>query len=113
MNTLPQPLVATDEPRYELLNKQILPGVKTSLDIEVSQRLTKLELTHAARTIQQTLCETASQNENCGDIFPRIFIDWYLPGMEVGAGAWATTHFEPELQVKIMDWMLDHNPPNF
>ena len=27
---------------------------------------------------------------------------YYLPGMKVGAGAWATTHFNPELKVDVL-----------
>ncbi len=110
MSYLPLPLLATDEPRYELLEKRIDPRAKTSLDIQVSQRLTKLELAFAAREIRRTLCETKPKNTGCREIFPRIFIDWYLPGMRIGSGAWATTHFEPELTVKIMNWMLEFNP---
>ena len=34
--------------------------------------------------------------------YDRTFIIYYLPDMTVGAGAWATTHFTPELEVKIL-----------
>jgi hypothetical protein len=34
--------------------------------------------------------------------FERLFITYYLPGMRVGAGAWATTHFNPDLKVRIL-----------
>jgi len=34
--------------------------------------------------------------------YERIFICYYLPDMKVGSGAWATTHFNPELEVKII-----------
>ena len=110
MNTLPLPLTAADEPRYELLHQGIIPKTKASIDIQVSKKLTKLELSQAARTLRQTLCENAAKIGSCPDVFPKIYITWYLPGMEQGAGAWATTHFEPELDVKIMDWMLEYNP---
>ena len=33
--------------------------------------------------------------------FERTFIGYYLPDMEVGAGAWATTHFDPNLEINI------------
>lgn len=31
----------------------------------------------------------------------RTFIEYYLPDMDVGAGAWATTHFTPRLEIKV------------
>jgi hypothetical protein len=33
--------------------------------------------------------------------FDRTFITYLLPGMIDGAGAWATTHYDPDLEVKI------------
>jgi len=33
--------------------------------------------------------------------YDRIFICYLLPGMTPGAGAWATSHFNPNLEVKI------------
>ena len=34
--------------------------------------------------------------------YDRIFIVYYLPEMPVGAGGWATTHFAPGLDVRIL-----------
>jgi len=34
--------------------------------------------------------------------YDRTFIVYYLPGMPVGAGGWATTHFDPTLDVRIL-----------
>ena len=34
--------------------------------------------------------------------YERTFIVYCLPGVEVGAGGWATTHFNPELKVQIL-----------
>ena len=31
--------------------------------------------------------------------YDRIFISYYLPGMKVGSGAWATSHFDPDLEI--------------
>jgi len=39
--------------------------------------------------------------------YERTFICYYIPGMEVGAGAWATTHFNPNLKVKILGMTAD------
>lgn len=34
--------------------------------------------------------------------YDRMFITYYLPGMTVGTVAWATTHFNPKLDVRIL-----------
>ena len=34
--------------------------------------------------------------------YERTFIAYYLPGMKVDAGAWATTHFNPDLKIFIL-----------
>jgi len=31
-----------------------------------------------------------------------MIIGYYLPGMEVGAGGWATTHFNPDLEIRVL-----------
>jgi len=33
---------------------------------------------------------------------PRLWICYYLPDMEIDSGGWATTHFNPTLEVKIL-----------
>ena len=40
-----------------------------------------------------------------------FFISYYLPGMEVGAGSYASSHFRPELEVMIYESALENNPP--
>src|ERR1039458_10482874 len=34
--------------------------------------------------------------------YERTFISYYLPGMKVGSGAWATSHFDPDLEICIL-----------
>lgn len=96
-------LFANEKPSYEVLNVESIPGEKISINIIVSCPVTEDQLSLAAKIIYKNFH---------GPLFKRIFIDWYLPGMEIGHGVWATTHFDPRLQVKIMTWMLEHNPPN-
>ena len=95
-------LFAKDSARYEVLSVETAGLEKISADIVVSRPLDHAELSRTARTIYKALK---------GPRFKRVFITWYLPGMEVGSGAWATTHFNPLLEVTIMTWMLEHNPP--
>ena len=95
-------LFATDAARYEVLSVETAGIEKISADIVVSRPLDHAELSRTARTIYKALK---------GPRFKRVFILWYLPGMEIGYGAWATTHFNPLLKITIMTWMLEHNPP--
>lgn len=34
--------------------------------------------------------------------FLKTFIGYYLPGMKIDGGYWATTHFTPDLEVRIL-----------
>jgi len=40
--------------------------------------------------------------------FQRTFIEYLLPGMQAGSGAWATTHFDPDLKVVLsgFEWIF-------
>ncbi len=73
---------------------------KVSLEVRLSRRVTKQELTDLAHGLWK-------QNE--GNQHERTFILYYLPGMEVGAGAWATTHFNPDLEVKIQGSSIEQD----
>ncbi len=39
--------------------------------------------------------------------YDRMFITYYLPGMTPGSGAWATSHFNPNLKVKILGTTIE------
>jgi len=39
--------------------------------------------------------------------YDRFFIVYLLPEMKPGAGAWATSHFDPELEVKILGMTIE------
>ena len=39
--------------------------------------------------------------------YDRVFITYYLPGMTPGSGAWATSHFDPNLEVKILGTTIE------
>lgn len=98
-----QPAAASAEPSagraagpvdvpYTVINETALPGVKRSLDVRLSEKVSK-------ETLRTLALELKSKDQRD---YKRTFIDYYLPGMEVGAGAWATTHFTPDLEVRIL-----------
>jgi hypothetical protein len=77
---------------YSVLNTSVMPGVKRSLDVRLSRRVSESTLRDIALKLKA----------NDARSYERTFICYYLPDMEVGHGAWATSHFDPELEVKII-----------
>jgi hypothetical protein len=77
---------------YSVIDSDMIPGAKLSLDVRLSRKATEKELAQIARELK-----VGTQGS-----YSRAFILHYLPGMKPGAGAWATTHFNPSLQVKIL-----------
>lgn len=82
---------------YTVINDDEVQGIKKSLDIRLEKELSEEELYSLANEIKSKI---KGQYQN-------VFISYYLPSMEVGKGAWATSHFTPSLQVKILDF-IDH-----
>lgn len=93
---------ADEKVAYEVLNAETLANEKMSIDVVVSRPIDEEQLSRVARIIHKALK---------GISFKRVFMTWYLPGMEIDAGAWATTHFDPRLKITITNWMLEYNPP--
>ena len=67
-------------------------NVKASLTVRLAERVTKEMLVAIANELHGF-----ADNKQ-----PRLFIVYYLPDMEIDAGGWATTHFNPDLEVKIL-----------
>lgn len=77
---------------YEVINEKIMPGTKRSLDIRLNRRVSEKVL----RSLAVKLKSSDSGS------YERTFILYYLPDMTVDAGAWAKTHFNPDLEVGIL-----------
>ncbi len=77
---------------YSVIDSDIISGAKLSLDVRLSRKATEKELAQIARELK----------DGTPGSFSRTFIVHYLPGMLPDAGAWATTHFNPSLQVSIL-----------
>ena len=78
--------------QYTIINEETLLDIKTMIDIRLNSEVN-----------EEILYKIA--NELRGDgrrKYQRVFICYYLPDMEVGTGAWATSHFNPDLDVKIL-----------
>ncbi|GJL94545.1 MAG: hypothetical protein DHS20C05_09500 [Hyphococcus sp.] len=87
-------LVSSD--KYKILSDDSLGNIKRSVDVLLKERITENELKAIAQKIHGD-CTT----------YERTFIVYYLPGMKIGAGAWATTHFDPNLKVQIFGFLPD------
>ena len=77
---------------YSIIDSTAIAGIKRSLDVRLNKRV-------AEDTLHAIALKLKSQDSRDYD---RTFIVYYLPDMTVGAGAWATTHFTPELEVQIL-----------
>lgn len=86
-----------DDLSYSIIGGDSIPGVKRSLDVQLSRRASESSL-HA---IAMMLKSRESQQ------YDRTFICYYLPGMIVDAGAWATTHFTPNLNIQLLGLTIE------
>lgn len=83
--------------RYTTIDASVVQGVKRSLDVRLNRKVPE----HVLRLIAMDLKERDPGK------YERTFILYYLPGMKVGAGAWATTHFNPTLEVRILGLTIE------
>ncbi len=79
-------------PQYQIVKAERRPPIKASFDIRLEEIVLAADLEHIAREIRS--------KER--DSYERIFITYYLPDMQIGAGAWATSHWNPSLDVRIL-----------
>ena len=86
----PVPAIPADV-TYSIIDSDTYLNYKRSLDVRLNKKVSEKTL----RAIALKLKAQDSKN------YERTFICYYLPDMEVGAGAWATTHFNPNLEVRI------------
>lgn len=87
----PAPGISADV-TYSIIDSDTFLDYKRSLDVRLNKKVSEETL----RAIALKLKAQDSRN------YERTFICYYLPDMEVGAGAWATTHFNPNLDVRIL-----------
>lgn len=77
---------------YEIISEDSYQNERRSLDVRISRKVDEDGLEALAYRLR----------EQASGSVERTFIVYYLPGMEVGAGGWATSHFDPELDVQIL-----------
>ena len=89
---------------FSIIREQKIFNEKLSLDIRLYQEYKKTTLKKFAYYIK---------NEYAKKDYKRIFITYYLPGMEVGSGAWATSHFKPDLSIFMTSSYFDNTKDDF
>lgn len=82
---------------FTVIKQDRYGDTKRSLDIRLNRKVPKDVL----RTIALQLKDADSGR------YERTFIVYYLPEMQVGAGGWATTHFNPNLEVRILGLTIE------
>ena len=82
---------------YTIISDKKSGPAKRSIDVRLKKKLNK-----------ETLNEIAIRLKSSdGRTYTRTFISYYLTNMEVGSGAWATSHYNPNLEVKILGLSLE------
>lgn len=77
---------------YQVTIDQDRPPIKQVVYVQLPHRITEADLTSIALKIKR----------QAGGRYQRIFIMYFLPGMNTKEGAWATTHFNPDLAINIL-----------
>ncbi len=78
--------------RYRIVSDDSILHFKRSVDVRLDEKITEDQM----RVIAIEIRDNESQS------YDRTFICYYLPGMEIGAGAWATSHFNPGLETRVL-----------
>jgi len=82
---------------YTVIEKTNLGTVKGSIVIRLEKKVTRDLLHKLALNLKKAQPRK----------YDRLFIEYYLPGMTPGSGAWATSHFNPNLEVKILGTTIE------
>jgi len=77
---------------YTIINEDEDRAInKTSVEIRLKEEISEADLRNIALEIK-----------NDRKVYDKVWVFYFLPGQEPGNGAWATTHFKPELNVEII-----------
>lgn len=91
--------VTTEIPPHTVENAKCMELYKCSYDVRIQTKLSEELLTNIAEKLKRR-----------SPYAEKTFITYYLPCMEIGNGAWATSHFNPDLEIDIKEYMLISNP---
>lgn len=91
--SLPAALIAKYENApYTIISDTDLGNIKRSVEVRLESHLTEDQIKSIAQEVQRKKSKK----------YERTFIEYYLPGMQPGQGAWAVSHFTPNLEIRIL-----------
>lgn len=82
---------------YTIIKDDAVPGTKRTVDVRLSCKVSEATLISLAAKIK----------DSDPHLYQRTFIYYFLPNLEVGTGAWASTHFDPDLKVDILGLTIE------
>jgi len=82
---------------FKILEDTKKRNIKRSVTVRLDHKVSKKTLIQIAKRIKGMDKKQ----------YQRTFILYYLPGMKIGMGAWATTHFNPGLKVVVQGMSLE------
>lgn len=82
---------------YKIIENNILPGIKRSLTVQINRKVSEDIL----REIAIRLKDSDPKK------YDRTFIVYCLPEIDCKNGAWATSHFDPDLEVRIQGLSIE------
>lgn len=80
----------------EFLSEEDQPPYKRSFVVRLPRKTNERALTVLGKIIHYQL----------GSTYEKVFINYYLPGMDTEGVCWAYTHFTPELEIQINNWAV-------
>ena len=84
--------IVVPESMYKIISeKKNVRLNKCNIEVELKEKISEEELTALANKIRETRKS-----------YDKLWIFYNLSGMTSGLGAWATTHFTPDLKVEIL-----------
>lgn len=92
---------AAERTSYSVIAKNTMGNEKCGVDVRIQEPIGEPALRELAQQIRQEQCPRR----------PRVFIAFYLPEMEVGAGSWASGQFTPELSIDRPSAWMDKDLP--
>ena len=84
---------------YKVINRGEHGNIKLSYDLRVDIVDGRLPTADELEAVSRYLHRKEKRHD-------RTFVTFYLPGMEVGAGAFATAHHNPNLEVSVLEFMI-------
>lgn len=84
-------------PKHSIIEDTFMGTIKRTVDVRLEQKITEDEL----RLLGEEIKLKGRKS------YERVFITYYLPHQTPGSGAWATTHFDPDIDVRILGFGVD------